>query len=55
MVMIDRYLRKTNMPPTVFGRRAINDPRLVEDLRLGRNLRPKTAARIAAFIASNPA
>ncbi|MGI4733312.1 MAG: hypothetical protein ACRYFW_16435 [Janthinobacterium lividum] len=55
MVKIDRYLRHTNMPPSTFGRRAINDPRLVPDLRRGRELRPGTTARVEAFLARHGA
>lgn len=51
---IERHLRRTAMPPTKFGRLAINDPRLVRDLREGRELRARTAARIEAFLASEP-
>ena len=47
---IERFLRATDMPPTKFGRLAINDPRLVGDLRNGRELRTGTAARIDAFL-----
>lgn len=50
MVEIDRFLRHTSMSPTTFGRRAINDPRLVHDLRRGRELRPRTVARVEAFL-----
>ena len=28
LVTIDRYLRGTGMPPTKFGRLAVNDPRV---------------------------
>lgn len=55
LASIQRYLRHTGMAPTRFGRCAINDPRLVEDLRRGRELRPATAARIAAYIAAQHA
>jgi hypothetical protein len=48
---IERFLRATEIPPTKFGRMAINDPRLVADLRNGRELRPGTVARIEAFLA----
>ena len=51
LVKIDRYLRHTLMPETRFGRLAVNDPRLVHDLRLGRQLRPETAAKVEAFLA----
>ena len=50
LVRIDRYLRHTNMPPTRFGRLAVNDPRLVGDIRLGRQPRGDTLARIEAFL-----
>ncbi|WP_375380890.1 hypothetical protein [uncultured Sphingomonas sp.] len=55
MVKIDRYLRQTNMRPTTFGRLAIKDPRLVHDLRRGRELRPRTVARVEAFLSGGPA
>jgi hypothetical protein len=48
---IERYLRKTEMPPTRFGRLAVNDPRLVGDMRKGREPGPRVLARIEAFLA----
>lgn len=48
---IEKFLRKTNMPPTKFGRLAARDPRLVLDLRNGRELGGALAARIEAFLA----
>lgn len=53
MIKIDRYLRQTRMPPTKFGRLAVNDPRLVHDLRLGRTPGRQIVARVEAFIAEN--
>ncbi|MBX9881829.1 MAG: hypothetical protein K2X73_07640 [Sphingomonas sp.] len=47
---IERFLRRTNMPPTRFGRLAANDPRLVGDLRRGREPREAMAARVERFI-----
>ncbi len=47
---INRFLRATKMPETTFGRRAANDPRLVRDLRAGREPRAPLAARIEAFL-----
>ena len=38
------------MAPTRFGREAVGDPRLVTDLRNGRELRDTTAARISAWL-----
>jgi hypothetical protein len=51
---VERYIRQSGMPPTRFGREAVNDPRFVHDLRLGREPRPKTAARVAAWLAAHP-
>ncbi|WP_034161390.1 hypothetical protein [Sphingomonas sp. ERG5] len=47
---VEIYLRASNMPETRFGRLALNDPRLVRDLRNGREPGVRTAARIEAFI-----
>jgi hypothetical protein len=47
---VERFLRRTGMPPTKFGRLAVNDPRLVFDLRNGRELGDSIVARILAFI-----
>ncbi len=47
---IERFLREHDMPPTKFGRLAAHDPRIVLDIRLGREIRPCTAQRISAFI-----
>jgi hypothetical protein len=33
---IDRFLKESGMPPTLFGRLSVRDPRLVGDLRNGR-------------------
>lgn len=49
---IEKFLRATDMPATKFGRLALGDPRLVGDLRNGRELRPGTEARIEAFLAA---
>lgn len=48
---IERFLRRTGMSPSRFGRAAAGDPRFVHDLRLGREPRASTEARIRAFIA----
>lgn len=47
---IERHLRRSGVSPTRFGRDAVGDPRLIGDLRNGREARPETAARIFAFI-----
>ncbi|WP_431732659.1 hypothetical protein [Erythrobacter litoralis] len=38
------------MPPTKFGRLAAHDPRFVLDLRMGREPRSGTEARIVGFM-----
>jgi hypothetical protein len=49
---IDRYLKASAMTPTRFGRLAVNDPRLVRDLRNGREPGARVMARIEAFLAT---
>ena len=46
------FLERAEMTPTRFGREAIGDPRLVTDLKNGRELRATTAARIHAWLDS---
>lgn len=55
MLKIDRYLRATGLPPTKFGRLAVRDPRLVHDLKRGRQPGARMIARIEAYIAGHPA
>lgn len=50
---VERYLRETGMAPTRFGRDVAGDPRLVLDMRNGREPRPKTAARIMAAMCTH--
>ncbi|MFN2259093.1 MAG: hypothetical protein ABR601_04565 [Parasphingopyxis sp.] len=52
LIDIDRFLRKSGMKPTSFGRAAVNDPRFVFDLRRGRTPGPGIRARTRAFIAA---
>ena len=47
---IDRYLKATAMPPTKFGRLVVNDPRLVGDMRNGRQLGRAITRRIESWI-----
>lgn len=47
---IQSYLRRSGMAETRFGRLAVNDPRLVGDLRRGRRPGPQVTARIERFI-----
>ena len=47
---IEKFLREEDMPATKFGRLAAHDPRFVLDLRMGREPRSHTAARITSFM-----
>lgn len=47
---VEQFLQRTGMPRTKFGRLAVNDPRLVGDLRNGREPGPGVTARVLAFI-----
>jgi hypothetical protein len=49
---IERHLRRTGIPPTRFGREAVGDPRFVMDLRRGREPRPRTIARVVAYLSA---
>jgi hypothetical protein len=48
--LIEHFLREHRLPPTKFGRLAMCDPRLVSDMRNGRQIREETRARIEAFM-----
>ena len=47
---IEKFLRRTGMPETKFGRLAVRDPRLVVDLRNGREPRSRTIMRVEHFM-----
>lgn len=47
---IDSYLRRTGTPASTFGRRAVNDPRLVRDMRAGRTPGARVRARVEAML-----
>lgn len=50
LLEIERYLRQHRMSASRFGRDAASDPRLVSDLRKGRDPSSRTVARIRAFM-----
>jgi len=52
---IKQFCETTGLPPTKFGRLAVNDPRLVTDLMRGRMVKPETQARIERFLAERQA
>ncbi len=47
---IERYLRSSGATPTRFGREAVRDPRLVHDLRRGREPGSALVARVSAYL-----
>ena len=47
---IEAFLRETAMPPSVFGRAAVSDPRLVSDLRGGREPGRRLKCRVEHFM-----
>lgn len=49
---IHKFLNHSGMPETRFGRLAVNDPRLVRDLRNGREPREPMVRRIEAFLSA---
>lgn len=51
---IEKFLKHTGMPPTKFGRLAAQDPRLVGDLRNGREPRAAMTSRVEQFMNTYP-
>jgi hypothetical protein len=47
---VENFLRHSEISPARFGRKAMGDPRFVFDLRKGRDPRPRTVARVRAFL-----
>jgi 16S rRNA U516 pseudouridylate synthase RsuA-like enzyme len=47
---IRRFCESQGIPESTFGRMAVRDPRLVGDISKGRELRPRTVARIRRFM-----
>lgn len=47
---VEAHLRKTGEKPSMFGRRAVDDPALVLTLRRGRRVWPETEAKIMRAI-----
>lgn len=47
---VETFLHRHAMAPTVFGRLAAQDPRLVLDLRKGREPRPPMDQRLRGFM-----
>ena len=49
---IGRACAQAGVFPTKFGIQAVNAPRLISDLKRGRELRPKTLARVHDALAA---
>lgn len=47
---IEAFLKESAMPPSVFGRYAVRDPRLVSDLRSGRQPGCAIRGRVEHFM-----
>ena len=47
---IEAFLKDSAMPPSVFGRYAVRDPRLVRDLRSGRQPGRTIVCRVEHFM-----
>ncbi len=50
--LVERFLRDNDLPPTKFGRLAARDPRLVLDMRMGREIRPELETKLRQFMAT---
>ncbi len=50
--LIERFLRGQGLPPTKFGRMAAGDPRLVLDIRMGREIRPEMELKLRHFMSN---
>ncbi len=51
--LVERFLREEDLPPTKFGRLAARDPRLVLDMRMGREIRPEMETKLRRFMAAH--
>lgn len=52
LFQIENCLRLTRLPPSRFGREAVKDPRIVHDLRRGRQPGRRMQERLQAYMAS---
>lgn len=48
---IDSFLADHSMSPVTFGRKSMNDPHFVRDVRAGRRVWPETEAKARSFMA----
>ena len=47
---VEKFIKARGMTPSAFGRQSVGDPKLVFELRQGRELRSKTAQRVRDFM-----
>jgi hypothetical protein len=47
---INQFLKESSMPPTLFGRLSVRDPRLVGDLRNGREPGSRVIRNVEHFM-----
>jgi hypothetical protein len=50
---IEAFIRRTEMPPTRFGREAMREASFIESLRNGRSLSLRNANRVLRFMAEH--
>ena len=50
LYLVEKFLRRTHIPATRFGRIVAKDPRLVHDMRNGREIGPSLRGRIEHFM-----
>jgi hypothetical protein len=53
LTRIERHMRTTGIAATRLGREAARDPRLVHDMRRGREIGTKLATRVLAWLEHN--
>ncbi len=49
---VERFLTEQGIPPTKLGRIVAHDPRLVLDMRNGRQVRPKMQRKLRDYMAA---
>ncbi len=47
---VETYLKESATPPTRFGREVSNDPRLVFDMRRGREIGAALSTRVTTYL-----
>lgn len=50
--VVEKFLRENDIAPTKFGRIVASDPRLVLDMRMGREVRKPMQKKITQYIKS---